>query len=292
SLAFLTSIVGTTARMNMDREYWVFLISGISTKQIFNFFMFFAMFFVMIEFWLCFFVSPSAMFKRRLLLSQARMDEPLKIFKSKSLIKEFPGFSIYVADVFNRQLMNVSISYRARSNLVCRIVAESATLITDKKGYLYLSLQNGFIETHSTKKLSEILRVSFETYIFPLPYREPTIFSFQKKIKEMSLPLLIKEGFSSTVSLDVSLVIMKKLFFTFLPKFYLFLGFYTGIMIKALGYLQILGAGVSIGLVTYFVILLGETAAYKTGIASVFLITPLLFIFVTLFIRKKLYYVT
>ncbi|MCM8828674.1 MAG: LptF/LptG family permease [Candidatus Omnitrophica bacterium] len=292
SLAFLTAMVGTIARMNMEKEYWIFLTSGISAKHIFNFFAFFAVLFVIVEFWLCFFVSPSAMFKKKLLLNQARLDEPFKIFRRKSLITEFPGLSIYVADVLDRQLMRISISYREGSNLVCRIVAESATLITDKKGYLYLSLKNGFIETHSTKKLSEVLKVSVGTYIFHLPYRKISGFQPYRKVKEMSLPLLIRASFSSISSRDAALVIIKKLFFTSFPVFYLFLGFYAGIRIKASGYLQILGAGLSIGLASYFVILFGEAAVYKTGITAMFLVAPLSFITVTLLIRRKFSNVT
>ncbi|MCM8788568.1 MAG: LptF/LptG family permease [Candidatus Omnitrophica bacterium] len=291
SLAFLTAIIGTMARMNMEGEYLVFLISGISAKQIFNFFVFFAIFFVIVEFWFCFFVSPYAIFKERLLLNQARLDEPLKIFRERSLITEFPGLSIYVAKVLNGKLLGINISYREGSDMVSRIAAERATLVTDKKGYLYLSLQSGFIEMHSTKKASKVLKISFETYSFPLPYRTVVNFQSPKKVKEMSLPLLIKASFSP-ISRDARLMIMKKLFFTILPLFYLFLGFYAGIRIKALGYLQILGTGLSIGLASYLLILFGEAAVYRTGITSMFLIAPLLFILITLFIRRNLSHVT
>ncbi|MGB9643479.1 MAG: LptF/LptG family permease, partial [Candidatus Ratteibacteria bacterium] len=57
SLSFLTSVAGTVARINMEREYWILLTSGISANQLIRYFMLPAIIFVFLGSWLCFFLS-------------------------------------------------------------------------------------------------------------------------------------------------------------------------------------------------------------------------------------------
>lgn len=293
-LSFLTAISGTVARMNMENEYWIFLISGISARQIFRHFVFFAAIFVIIEFWLCFFVSPSASYSRKLLLAQARMNEPMKIFKSRSLIRDFPGIKIYINRLNGIKLADISITYREGSDSVCRIQAKTGNIATDKKGYVYLMLKKGHIETYSIKKNDLIYRISFDAYSFSLPYRRAINFPPDRRIKEMTLPLLLDKLDSASMNeaRDVMLVFLKKIFFTFLPFFYLFFGFYVGIGIKATGYFQILGTGLTIGLVSYFIILFGEGIAYKSNNVFTFLIVPAIFMFVVIMIKRYFAHVT
>jgi len=292
SLSFLAAISGTIARMNLEREYWIFLISGLSSRQIFNCFSIFALLFMALEFLLCFFVSPVAMYERKMLLNQARMDAPIKFFRSNSLIRDFPGLTIYVEKVKNAELFDITISYREGSDLVCKIFAQKAKVFTDKQGYLFLSLEKGFIETYSIKKTDIMLKVKFDFYVFSLHYRTMVNFPPIRKIKEMTLPLLVDSMFSSFEKKEVLLITIKRLIFTILPLFYLFLGFYAGIGIKASGYFQILGTGLLIGLASYFVILFGEALVYKTGNVFIFLVSPLIFILATVFIRRKYLHVT
>lgn len=218
----------------------------------------------------------------------------MKIFKSRSLIREFPGLTIYVEKIENEKLDEVSISYREGSDSVCRILAKRGKIMTDKDGYIYLFLENGFIETYSIKKNKFLLKISFDAYTFSLPYQRRMDYPPYRRIKEMTLPLLLDNIPASSQSerRDALLVINKKLFFTFLPLFYLFFGFYTGIGIRASGYLQILGAGLSVGLVSYFLILFGEVITYKSGNIYTFLIVPFIFILATFLIRKKFSHVT
>ncbi len=285
-LSFFTAIIGTIARMNMDREYWIFLISGISGRHILKFFIIFGLIFSFLEFWLCFFVAPSSSYKNRLLVKQARLDEPMKMFRAKSLIKEFPGISIYVNDIRNKNLHGIYISYRQGADSICTITAEKGTIQLNANGYLSLLLKNGSIDTYSIKKSRLILKTLFETYSFLLPYRIVSNLTPQPKPKEMNLFLLLNNALKHSDS-TLLLIIFKKTFFVLLPIFYLFIGFYTGIKIRISGYLHILGIGLLLGLLSYFVILAGEGIVHKTGNNYLFLMVPLVFFLLALILRKR-----
>lgn len=293
ALAFLTAISGTIGRIYMEKEYLIFLNSGISGRDILKKFIIFSILLVFVEAWLCFFVSPYSIYKRKILLNQARLDEPLNLFKKQRLIKEFPGMTIYIKKVLNKNLLDITISYKEGSEMICIIFAEKAHFITDNQGYLYLFLEKGYLEKHSIKKSNLVLRAFFDVYIFSLPYRKIPDFMPDKRIKEMTLPSLMDIVMNRNIHREEAIIIFtKKLFFTFLPIFYLFLGFYTGISLKTSGYLQILASGLFIGLASYFVILLGEIIVYRTGNTLMFLITPLIFFLTVVFIRRRLFYVT
>lgn len=293
ALSFLTAISGTIGRLYIEREYLVFLNSGISAKVILKQFIIFSVLLVFVEFWLCFFVSPSAMYKRKILLNHARMDEPLKLFKNQRLIKEFPGMTIYVKEVVNKDLKGIIVSYKEGFDVICKISAENGRFMIDNSGYLYLFLENGSVEKHSIKKSSLVLRIFFNIYTFSLPYRKIPDFIPGKRIKEMNLPSLLDVVMSKNFQRKEAIMIfMKKLFFTFLPAFYLFLGFYTGISVRVSGYLPIIASGLFIGFSSYFIILLGEIVVYKTENNLMFLFTPLIFFFAIISIRRKFYYVT
>lgn len=292
SLSFFTALSGTIARMNMEREYWVFLISGISANRIVKNFVIFAIVFTIIEFWLCFFVSPSAMYKRKLLLNQAQLDEPMKFFRSKSIITDFPGLSIYIKKIQQKDFCDIILSYKQASELVCIVNAKRARLMFDNRGYLFLFLQNGFFEIHSLKTQQTILKTFFDFYSFPLPFQKTVQNLPQRKLKEMNLLMLLDTMRTDKEKSETILVILKKLFFTILPLFYLILGFFTGIGIRAKSNLQILATGLFIGISSYLIILFGEGLVYWTKNSYSFLMVPLIFICLTIIVRRKFSHVT
>jgi len=286
ALSFFTAVIGNVARMNMDREYWVFLISGISGRQILKFFIFAGLIFCFVEFWLCFFITPSAIYKNRLLIRQARIDEPMKMFKPKSIIKKFPGISIYVDNIKGRTLHRIYISQKMGSDTICAISAEEGKIQLNTDGYLYLLLENGSIVSHSIKKSRIVLKTLFKEYSFLLPYRVVSDFNVEKRPKEMNLFLLIR-NFSRQSDDQFFMVIFKKIFFVLLPIFYLFIGFYAGIGSRMHGYMHILGIGLLMGLLSYFIILVGEGIVYKTGNTYLFFIVPLIFLLLVVLLRKR-----
>ncbi len=285
-LAFFTAVIGTVARMNMEREYWIFLTSGISGKQMLGFFVVSGFIFCFIEFWFCFFVSPSSTYKSRLLLNQARVDEPMKMFRAKSLIKEFPGISIYVRDIKGISLHEIHIVQRMGSDTVCTITAEKGKIQLNTAGYLYLLLENGFFITHSIERSRIVLKTSFEEYSFQLPYRMVSDFNPHRKPKEMNLFLLV-DGLAKHSDNELLVMLFKKIFFVLLPIFYLFIGFYAGTEIRMYGYMHILGIGLLMGLASYFVILAGEGIVYKTGNNWFFLSVPLAFFLLVILLKKR-----
>ncbi len=292
SLSFLTAVAGTVARINMDREYWIFLTSGISAKQIVKYFVLLGAIFVLLSWWLCFFLSPHSMYKKRLLLNQANIDEPMKLFRSQTLIRDFPGLTIYVGKVMNKNFYNILICYREGSDSVCFIRSEKAHLQVDKEGFLYLFLENGFIETHSIKKERLLMKVYFDVYSFSLPYRKIMDVFPQRKIKEMDFLMLLTTTGTHINKNEILLVLFKRIFFAMLPLFYVFIGFYAGIGIRAMGYLQILGIGLCIGLASYFIILIGEGIALKTNNSFMFFIAPVIFILMIIAVKRKFLNVT
>ncbi|MCM8758972.1 MAG: LptF/LptG family permease [Candidatus Omnitrophica bacterium] len=293
ALSFLSAILGTIGRMNMENEYRIFLISGIPAKQIFRQFLLFAGIFVVMVFVLSFFVVPSASYSKKLLLTKARMDEPIKIFRSRKLIKEFPGITIYVDRIDRTNLDNISIVFREGSKRVCRIQAKTGKIAFDSKGCVYLLLKNGRIETYSIKN-GLIYRVMFDVYYFSLPYQTTVTFPPLRRLKEMTLPLLIEKLYyvRGNESREIILLFVKKIFFTLLPLFYLFFGFYAGIGIKVTGYFQVVGTGLTLGLLSYFIILLGEAIAYKSGNVFSFLIAPTIFVISTFLFKRNFSNVT
>ncbi len=287
SLSFLTAVTGTVARMNMEREYWVFLTSGVSANQIVRYFLLLGVIFIFLEIWLCLFLSPNSTYGKKLLLNQAHLDEPMKLFRNQTLVKDFPGLTIYVERVMNRNFYNVVICYREGSDSVCIIKAEKAHLRIDRDGFLCLFLENGFLETHSIKKATLLVKVDFDVYTFSLPYKRIVDAFPQRKIKEMNFFMLLNSIDVRTNRNEILVMLFKKIFFATLPLFYVFMGFYTGIGIRATGYLQILGIGLFIGLGSYFMILVGEGIAFKTNSSFMFFVTPLIFIFAIIAVKRK-----
>ncbi|MGC9065044.1 MAG: LptF/LptG family permease [Candidatus Ratteibacteria bacterium] len=291
SLSFLTSVAGTVARINMEREYWILLTSGISANQLIRYFMLPAIIFVFLGSWLCFFLSPNSMYKKKLLLNQAHLDEPMKLFRSQTLIRDFPGLTMYIGKVINKNFYNILICYREGSDSVCLIKAEKAHLRIDKEGFLYLFLENGFFETHSIKNARLFMKAYFDVYSFSLPYRKIVDVFPQRKIKEMDFLMLLTTTVTQTNKNEILLILFKRIFLLMLPLFYVFVGFYAGIGIRAIGYLQILGIGLCIGLGSYFIILIGEGIALKANNSFLFFVTPIIFILIIIAIKRKFLHV-
>ena len=274
-LGFFVALLGVVARMNLDREYWALLTCGISGRSLLRTMIPVVIASMVAEFIVCFMLLPAANFGHRHLLYETRVAQPIKFFKPRTLITQFPGATIYVSDVKDGLLRGVEILSKEGSALTT-IRAESGTASVDFSGKIYLHLNNGTLMVNSAESGKYIVNSKFAEYVFTLTYPVPPPDRNTRKINELRAFGLIRFAFSRDGTLQSRILFGKKVFLVFLPVFYLFLAFYGGLGLRMKYFSQIVAVGAAIGFATYFFIIFAETVAIRSGIAWWLLISPLL----------------
>ncbi|MCL5674772.1 MAG: LptF/LptG family permease [Candidatus Omnitrophica bacterium] len=288
ALSAFICLVSVTGRMNMDKEYWAIITSGIPGKTIMKILSMPALIFMLIVFISAFFLSPEGKYKERTLLYTTKIINPLKLIKPKTLITNFPHTTMYVGRIKGNELQNIVISYKENTQRIVTIFAAKGALQMQREKPA-LILQNGFSVINSIKGGKLFAKVDFQEYTFQPDIVLTRITSPERGITELTLfQILAKRNKNIFLLTELN----EKILLTLFPVIYLFFAFYAGLGLKIFHIAQIVVLAVILGLLSFAVLAFSETISYFTHNVFIFWLVPVIFSSSIYFFKKRFFNVT
>lgn len=288
ALSAFICLVSITGRMNMDKEYWVIITSGIPGKTIMKILSVPTLIFMLIVFVSAFFLSPEGKYKERTLIYNTKIINPLKLLSAKTIITNFPHTTMYIGRIKGKELQNIVISYKETNKRIVTIFAAKG-LLQVQKGKPALILKNGFSVINSIKGRQIFAKASFQEYTFqPNIVLTPTTV-LERGITELTLfQILAKRNKNIFLLTELN----EKILITLFPVIYLFFAFYAGLGLKIFHIAQIVVLAVILGLLSFAVLAFSETISYFTHNVFIFWLVPIIFSSTIYFFKKRFFNVT
>lgn len=211
-----------------------------------------------------------------------RVKNPLSIFHQKSIINDFPGFSIYIGHLSkNFQFKNLSLIEKHNNTTFFVKAKEGKIKYRPSENTIIFIMKNGFIVSHTSSKISKL---DFKEYKFPL--KLPENFSTKnppKKIKELTLKELRNKK-----DIDSNVEINKRILFGITPLIFVFLGSGIGIRLKSKSKVLNIGVAGVVSLLFFSLLMLGEIISKKIGFAGFVYLPVLIFLIMSYYFLKWL----
>jgi lipopolysaccharide export LptBFGC system permease protein LptF len=288
ALSAFICLVSITGRMNMDKEYWAIITSGISGKIIIKILTWPVLIFTIVVFISSFFLSPEGKYKERMLIYNTKIINPLKLLKPKTLITNFPNTTMYVGGIKKNHLQNIVISYKETRQRIVTIFAKKG-LLKIQNGKPDLVLTDGFSIINSLNGRQTFVKANFQEYIFRPDIRFSHTFSHKRQVTELTLFQILSQKNKNIFLLTE---LNEKILLTLFPVIYLFFAFYAGLGLKIFHMAQIVILAVILGLLSFAVLAFSETISYFTNNVFIFWLAPIIFSSSIYLLKKRFFNVT
>ncbi len=265
SLAVLIAVTLIFSRLAQDREYLALKGAGISVGRIAAPLLMIGLLLSAGHLGLTGVIEPNALYQGKLLLERSRFNPQTSLIKPGSVVTEFPDIVIFIPRKDSQA--RVTIYQRDRDQV--RTFSARRLRPVWRWGKLNLMLEDGVIQTYQPEKPETFQKLSFSTYLFPLPRNLPGFKAPKRKLIEETLAGLARLG-----SPAARVEIMRRTAFAFTPLLFILIGIPLGIVVHK----NLWGVAAACGLVLgYYFAMSGlqALAGLKTGLAALFFLPDL-----------------
>ena len=276
-LAVLIGSTLTFSRFSQDREFLAIKSLGISLKNAVWPFLLLGLLFSLVNLWLLSFVQPYGLYQNRTVFSGVRVNLTANLVRPGSIVTEFPNIVLFIPSKGKKGMVTL---YQKEGETVRSISARRVKLVF-RAGKPCLYLQDGVLQTYESQKVKTYQRLSFQTYVFPLPETAGTGERPEPKIYEKSSFQLWRSGTDEAKAEQ-----LRRLSFAFAPLLFLLVGIPLGIALPR----SLWGITVSCGLVlSYYFALTGVEALtrVKPQLAGLYFLPDAVILLAGLYFFKK-----
>ena len=188
SLAVLISSALTFSRFSQDREFLALKSLGIPLPRTIVPLLLSGLLLSGLNLVLIQTVQPYSLYRTRVMLFENKLDPTEGLLKPGSVITEFPGLTIFIP---NKSTNSRVTLYQKDADLVKTISARRIKGLR-KAGRFYLYLEDGLIQTYQPGNQEVSQRLTFRTYLLPLPendrqFRLPEPKLYEKTNRQLTL---------------------------------------------------------------------------------------------------------
>ena len=251
ALAVLIGSTLTFSRFSQDREFLAIKSLGISLKNAVWPFLFLGLLLSLVNLWLLCFAQPYGLYQNRIVFLGAQVNPTANLIRPGSVVTEFPNIVLFIPSKGKKGMVTL---YQKEGETVRTISARRVKLVF-RSGKPCLYLQEGVMQTYESQKAKTYQRLSFQTYIFPLPEIAGRGKRPEPKVYEKSSFQLFCSGTAEAKAEQ-----LRRLSFAFAPLLFLLVGIPLGIALPR----SLWGITVSCGLVlSYYFALTGIEALMR-----------------------------
>jgi lipopolysaccharide export system permease protein len=176
-------------RMSSDNEIIAMRAGGVSLLQIIPPMIFFALLLSILCSWLHLNVIPRNKFTIREMIKTSAVQAPTALLIPGEFVEIFPGYSIYVSDRQDNQLIDISIDQRKDGRRIQRTKARSGEVVIDEeKRQLTLVLYNAHITMFDANDASKTHEMGSNRFELPLSYADKlNSRSLSRKVSQMTM---------------------------------------------------------------------------------------------------------
>ena len=279
-LTLLSSSTSVFSRLTHDREIQIFSFSGINPLILTKNLLIFAVLCSILLIYYNLFLFPSIKYQSRKTIYNLTAKNPIAFFQPKTIINDFPNFSIYIGDL-SKNLNFTDLSIIQKSDKITLFIkAEEGKInyVPETNSIIFL-MKNGFITSQASNKISKL---DFSEYTFHIEL--PQSFSFkepQKKLSELPLSQLkIKNN------IDANIEINERISFGITPLIFIFLGTGIGMKLKNKSRVLCIGVAGATSLFFFLFLILGEIIAKKLNFSLFVYLPVLIFTFITYYLNR------
>ncbi|MFH2069537.1 MAG: LptF/LptG family permease [Candidatus Omnitrophota bacterium] len=250
-LAVLIGSTLTFSRFSQDREFLAIKSLGISLTNAVRPLLFLGLLLSLVNLCLLCCVQPYALYQNRIVFSGVRVNPTANLVRPGSVVTEFPNIVLFIPSKGKKGMVTL---YQKEGETVRTISAHRVKLVF-RSGKPYLYLQDGVLQTYESRKAKTYQRLSFQTYIFPLPEIAGSRERPEPKIYERSSFQLWRSGTAGARAEQ-----MRRFSFALAPLLFLLVGIPLGIALPR----SLWGITASCGLVlSYYFALTGIEALMR-----------------------------
>ena len=281
-LTILSASTSIFSRLTYDREIHIFSFSGINPliliKSLISFSLICSLFLVYYN--LYFF--PSVKYKGRKVIYNLKVKNPLSIFHPRTIINDFPNFSIYIGDLSrDMKFKNLSIIQKQKE-IIFFIKAKKGKIkyIPETNSIIFI-MEDGFL---ISQQLDKITKLDFSEYKFNLNLPESfSVKNPRKKISELTFSELKKKK-----DIRYKVEMNKKIMFGITPLIFIFLGGGIGLKLKSKSRVLNIGVAGAISLLFFSIMIVGEITSRKLNFAGFVYLPAVVFSGITYYFLKWL----
>ncbi len=279
-LTILSASTSIFSRLTYDREIHIFSFSGINPLALMKSLIFFSFFCSIFLVYYNLYLFPSVKYIGRKAIYNLKVKKPLSIFHPKTVINDFPNFSIYIEDLSSdMKFKNLSIIQKQReTTLFIKAKKGKIKYIPEKNSIIFI-MEDGFL---ISQQLGKITKLDFSEYKFNLNL--PESFSVKnpgKKISELTFSELRKKK-----GLRYKIEINKKIMFGITPLIFIFLGGGIGLKLKSKSRILNIGVAGAISLLFFSIMIVGEIISNKLNFAGFVYLPAVIFSGITYYFLK------
>jgi len=279
-LTILSASTSIFSRLTYDREIHIFSFSGINPLILMKCLIFFSFFCSIFLVYYNLYLFPSVKYIGRKAIYNLKVKNPLSLFHPRTVINDFPNFSIYIGDLSsNMKFKNLSIIQKQKeTTLFIKAKKGKIKYIPEKNSIIFI-MEDGFL---ISQQLGKITKLDFSEYKFNLNL--PESFSVKnpgKKISELTFSELRKKK-----NIRYKIEINKKIMFGITPLIFIFLGGGIGLKLKSKSRILNIGVAGAISLLFFSIMIAGEIISNKLNFSGFVYLPAVIFSGITYYFLK------